>query len=328
MVSGRRAAHALVRFAVLVWVALTLNFALPRMAPGNVVDYLLPPEEGGSLPADQRLDLLRQFGLDRSWPVQYWRYLTGALRGDLGVSARYGRPVTDLLLERVGWTLLLVGTAALIATVLGTMLGFRSGWRRGSARDAGVMAGVLVADSAPPFFVGSLLMLVFAVKLRWFPTLSGLGRSDEHGLAAMVNVLRRVTLPLTTLVIANLGPLYLVARSAIVSELQEDYVFLAEAKGLSADQVRRHAQRNALLPVSTVAMVNLGTLVGGATVVETVFSFPGLGRLIYESVVARDYATIQGAALLLVLGVVIANLVSDLIYPLLDPRVRAQRESR
>ncbi|MDQ3978917.1 MAG: ABC transporter permease, partial [Actinomycetota bacterium] len=127
---------------------------------------------------------------------------------------------------------------------------------------------------------------------------------------------------LTTLTLANLGPVYLVSRSALVSELQEDYVLMAEAKGLTDQQVRRHAQRNALLPVSTVTLINLGSLVGGAAVVETVFSYPGLGRLIYESVLARDYPVLQGAFLLLAIGVVVANFVNDLLYPLLDPRVR------
>jgi peptide/nickel transport system permease protein len=134
--------------------------------------------------------------------------------------------------------------------------------------------------------------------------------------------LKRLVLPLTTLTLANLGPVYLVSRSALVSELQEDYVLMAEAKGLSDQEVRRHAQRNALLPVSTVTLIGLGSLVGGAAVVETVFSYPGLGRLIYESVLARDYPVLQGAFLLLAIGVVVANFVNDLLYPLLDPRVR------
>jgi peptide/nickel transport system permease protein len=183
----------------------------------------------------------------------------------------------------------------------------------------------MLVDSMPPVFVGMLLILVFSVQLGWLPTFGAQITGDAEGLAFLAEVGERLVLPLGTLVLASIGPVYLVARSALVTELQEDYVLMAEAKGLSARDVRRHAQRNALLPVSTVTMIGLGTLVGGAAVVETVFSYPGLGRLIYESVLARDYPVLQGAFLLLAVGVLLANLVNDLLYPLIDPRVRRGR---
>jgi peptide/nickel transport system permease protein len=257
--------------------------------------------------------------------VQFGSYLAGLARGDLMFSVRYGTPVLDLLLERLGWTMLLVGCAVVIATLIGILLGFRSAWRRGTAGDAGVLAGAMFVDSMPPFFVGMLMILLFSVQLGWFPTFGAQPISDVEGLAFLAEVGERLTLPLATLVLASIGPVYLVARSALVTELQEDYVLMAEAKGLDARRIRRHAQRNALLPVSTITLISLGTLVGGAAVVETVFSYPGLGRLIYESVLARDYPVLQGAFLLLATGVIIANFVNDLLYPLLDPRVRRSR---
>ena len=242
------------------------------------------------------------------------------------MSVRYGRPVTELLGERIGWTLLLVGTALLLATVIGTLLGFRSAWRRGQKGDAGELSGIMLLDSLPPFFIGMMLLLVFAVQLRWLPSFGAQPSVPETGLAQVVEVGKRLVLPLVTLAIASVGPIYLVARSALLSESREDYVLMAEAKGLSERAVRRHAQRNALLPVSTVVLIGLGTMVGGAVVIETVFSYPGIGRLIYESVLARDYPVLQGAFLLLVLAVLAANFVSDLLYPLLDPRVRRPAE--
>ncbi len=317
----------LARYALVTLVAITLNFALPRMAPGNVVDYLLPPEVAGSVSEADRQGLLRQFQLDKSVAHQYGVYVSNLSRGDLMVSARYGRPVRDLLLERVGWTVLLVGSALLIATVIGVSLGFRSGWRRGGARDVGALGAVLLADSTPPFFVGSMLLLVFSVKLGWVPTFGARPWEGASGLALAGGILQRLVLPLVTLVIASVGPVFLVARSAMISETREDYLLGAQARGLKGRQVRRHAQRNAMLPVSTVVLVSIGSMVGGATVVETVFSYPGLGRLMYESIVARDYPVIQGAALLLVLSVVAANFVNDLLYPLLDPRVRRSRSA-
>jgi peptide/nickel transport system permease protein len=305
--------------------AVVLNFALPRLAPGDAVDYLLPPELAGEVSAAQRERLLAQFGLDGSIAEQFGRYLANLATGDLGLSVRYARPVAEILLERVGWTALLVGGALVLSTLVGTALGFRSAWRRGRASDAGTLTGVMIVDAMPPFFVGLLLILVFSVQLGWFPIFGALPAGGAAGLAFVLEVGQRLVLPLVTLTLGYLGSVYLVARAALVGELQEDYVLLAEAKGLDARAVRRHAQRNALIPIATITLVGLGTLVGGAAVVETVFSYPGLGRLIYESVLARDYPLLQGAFLLLAVGVVLANLLADLLYPLLDPRVRRPR---
>jgi len=319
---ARHVLRTVAQYGAVLAAAIALNFALPRLAPGDAIDYLLPPEQAGALTPEQRTEILDRFGLDDPLPEQFADYAAGIARGDLLVSVRFGRPVTDLLAERVGWTLLLVGSALVLSTVVGAALGFRSAWRRGTSADTGTMAGMMFLDALPPFFVGMLLLLAFSVGLGWFPSYGALAPTDADGLRSVGEVLKRAVLPVSTLTIAGLGPMYLVARSALVSELAEDYVLMAEAKGLDDRQVRRHAARNALLPVSTVALVGLGTLVGGAAVVETVFSYPGLGRLIYESVLARDYPVLQGAFLLLIVTVVVANLVNDLAYPYLDPRVR------
>ena len=318
-------ARRVLQYALVLAAAIVLNFALPRLAPGDAIDYLLPPETAGSLTPAQRNQVLGQFGLDKPVGEQFRNYVSALSRGDLLYSVRYGRPVRDILEQRIGWTLLLVGGSVVVSTLLGTWLGFRSAWRRGTAGDAGVLAGVMLLDSMPAFFLGLLLILVFSVQLDLLPIFGALPTVDTTGLALVGEVLKRLVLPLTTLTLVSLGPVYLVARSALVSELQEDYVLMAEAKGLTDREVRRHAQRNALMPLSTVTLVSLGALVGGATVVETVFSYPGLGRLIYEAVLARDYPVLQGAFLLLAIGVIVANLANDLLYPLLDPRVRRAR---
>ncbi|HET7487005.1 MAG TPA: ABC transporter permease [Acidimicrobiales bacterium] len=319
---ARHVLRTVAQYGAVLLAAMCLNFALPRLAPGDAIDFILPPEQAGSLTPAQRTAILHRFGLDEPLPQQFAHYLSRLAHGDLMVSVRYGRPVTSLLWERVGWTLLLVGGSLVISTVVGAALGFRSAWRRGTSADTGAMGVMMFLDSLPPFFVGMLLLLVFSVGLHWFPSYGALGTSGAGGLRGVGEGLKRSVLPIVTLTIAGLGPMYLVARSALVSELAEDYVLTAEAKGLDDREVRRHAARNALLPVSTVSLVGLGTLVGGAAVVETVFSYPGLGRLIYESVLARDYPVIQGAFLVLIVTVVLANLLNDLVYPLLDPRVR------
>jgi peptide/nickel transport system permease protein len=324
----RHALRTSLQYAVVLFAAICLNFALPRLAPGDAVDYLFPPEQAGAISPEQRAQVLSEFGLDEPLPTQFGRYLAGIARGDLLLSVRYGRPVVDVLAERIGWTVLLVGTAVVLATLIGTFLGFRSAWRRGTAGDSGTLSGVMLVDALPPFFIGMLLLLVFSVQLGWLPTFGAQPTTSAEGAALLLEVGRRLVLPLATLTLASIGPIYLVARSALLSELREDYVLMAEAKGLSARAVRRHAERNALLPVSTVVLIGLGTLVGGAAVVETVFSYPGLGRLIYESVLARDYPVLQGAFLLLAVGVILANFLNDLLYPLLDPRVRRPVEAR
>ncbi len=324
----RHALRTFLQYAVVLFAAICVNFALPRLAPGDAVDDLFPPEQAGAISAEQRAQVLGEFGLDEPLPTQFGRYLAGIARGDLLLSVRYGRPVLDVLAERIGWTVLLVGTAVVLATLIGTFLGFRSAWRRGTAGDSGVLSGVMLVDALPPFFIGMLLLLVFSVQLGWLPTFGAQPTTSAEGAALLLEVGRRLVLPLATLTLASIGPIYLVARSALLTELREDYVLMAEAKGLSARAVRRHAERNALLPVSTVVLIGLGTLVGGAAVVETVFSYPGLGRLIYESVLARDYPVLQGAFLLLAVGVIVANFLNDLLYPLLDPRVRRPVEAR
>jgi peptide/nickel transport system permease protein len=318
----RHAVRTCLQYVAVLFAAVCLNFALPRLAPGDAVDYLFPPELAGSVTPEQRAQVLSEFGLDQPVLTQFGQYLAGLAQGDLLLSVRYGRPVADVLAERIGWTLLLVGSALVLATLVGTFLGFGSAWRRASAGDTGVLSGVMFIDALPPFFLGMLLLLVFSVELGWLPTFGAQPTTSAAGVTLLVEVAKRLVLPLVTLTLASIGPIYLIARSALLAELREDYVLMAEAKGLPAHRVRRHAERNALLPVSTVVLIGLGTLVGGAAVVETVFSYPGLGRLIYESVLARDYPVLQGAFLLLAVGVILANFLNDLLYPLLDPRVR------
>lgn len=308
--------------ALVLAVAIVLNFALPRLAPGNPIDFLIPAEQASAIPPERMAALVRSYGLQGSEWQQFGRYLTGLLRGDLGTSIRYSRPVTSLLAERLPWTLLLVGTSVVLSTLIGAALGFRSAWRRGTRSDIRTLTAVMVADSFPPFFLALLLVLLFSVELRLLPVFGALPAATASGLAFVAEVARRAILPVTALTVAGLGSAFLVARSSAVSELGEDYVTAAAAKGLDGAGVRRHARRNALVPVWTVGMLNVGALFGGAAPVETVFAYPGLGRLIYESVLSRDYPVLQGAFLLIAFGVIAANLVAELAFPLLDPRVR------
>ena len=319
---GRQLARALPLAALVLGVAVILNFALPRAAPGDPLDFLIPAEQASAISPERRAALAEQYGLHGSTGQQFTRYVSDLAHGDLGTSIRYGRPVSELLADRLPWTLLLVGSAVALSTVIGAALGFRSAWRRGTPADVRTLSAVMVLDSFPPFFVALLLVLLISVTLRLLPVFGALPAETASGWALVVEVARRAVLPVTALTLAGLGSSFLVARSAAVGEVGEDYVTMAAAKGLPARDVRRHARRNALVPVWTVGMLNVGALFGGAAPVETVFAYPGLGRLIYESVLSRDYPVLQGAFLLMAFGVVAANLVAELAFPFLDPRVR------
>ena len=314
------------QYALVLLVAISLNFAVPRLAPGTPMDYLVPSEQVATITPEQREQVLTQFGLEKPLVEQYWLYLTGILRGDLGVSTQQGRPVVDMLLERLPWTLVLVGGAITLATVVGGGAGFLAAARRGGRTEVGGLALFMFLDSMPPFWIGMLLLVLFSGYLDLLPVFGALPAAGAAGgFGLTLEFAQRLVLPLVTLTMVRAGWLFLVARSSLAGELSEDYVLMAEAKGLSRRQVvLGHGVRNALLPLVTAVAVEVGTVVGGATVVETVFSYPGLGRLIYESVLSRDYPVLQGAFLLLAVGVILANLLADLLYPLIDPRVRTE----
>ncbi len=319
----REGGARLAQYALVVWIALTLNFALPRLAPGDPLDYVFGQEVNTLTPA-QKEQVLRELGLDRPVMEQYVGYFTGIVRGDLGRSIRYRAPVMEVLLDRIRWTLALIVPALILKALIGTVLGAVAAWRRGSSRDLGLLTTMLVLDSMPAFWTGMILISVFAVQLGWLPSFGAtpLGANDDP-LTLAVEIGRRLVLPVTTITLATVGAVFLLARASMLTTLGEDYVMMAQAKGLSErDVVLRHALRNALLPVYTSLTLSLGVLASGAVVVETVFSYPGLGRVIYEGVLARDYPLLQGAFLLVTVGVVGANLLADLTYPLLDPRVR------
>lgn len=316
-----RSARLALQYTVVIFAALVVNFALPRLAPGDPIDYLVPPSTG-TVDPELRQEMLERFDLEGSGWHQFGSYLGNLAQGDLGVSVRDGRPVSEVVSDRLGWSLLLVGTAVLASTILGIATGFAAGWRRGSRRDVGLLAGVLAVDALPAFFVGLMLLLVFSVQLNWFPVYGAAAPEDLSGWAWITDVAERLVLPGATLTFVGIGSVFVVARAAMISELGEDYVFMARAKGLSERRVRGHAVRNALIPVSTVALLGFSTLVGAATVVETVFSYPGLGSLAFDAVRARDYPVLQAVFLLLSLIAILANLLADLLYPVLDPRVR------
>lgn len=310
------------QYAIVLALALGINFLLPRLLPGGPLAAI----GGGDvfeLNDGQRAELLAAYDLDGSLWDQLVGYVADLARGDLGTAFSDGRAVTSHLAEALPWTLLLVGTSIVLTTLIGIAVGAWAGARREHSRDSGTLAAFVSLDALPSFWVGMLLILLFGVTLGWLPTFGAEPTLRTSGLERALGIARHLVLPMTTLVIAGLAQTFLVVRASMLGVLGSDHVALARARGFSRRRVMaRHALRPALLPVHTHVLLEIGYLVGGAVVVETVFAYPGVGRMIFDAVLARDYVLMQGGFLVLTVAVVLANALADATYPLLDPRVR------
>ncbi|WP_433273512.1 ABC transporter permease [Pseudonocardia xinjiangensis] len=285
--------------------AATVAFFLVRLS-GDPVKLLLPPDAT----VQQEATLRASLGLDRPLIVQYLDYLWGLPRLDLGTSLFYDRPVADVLFERLPATLELAGAALVVSLVIAVPAGILAAVRRGRPADVGVMSAVLVGQSTPAFWAGILLMLLFAVTWQLLPA-SGYG-SFPH-----------LVLPAVTLAIYSVAVVARLLRSSLVDVLASDHIRTAKAKGLSTTEiVFSHALRNASLPVVTVVGLEVGSLLGGAILTEQVFSWPGIGSLTVEAITNRDFPLVQAAVLLFAATFVVVNLLVDLSYTVLDPRVR------
>ena len=315
---GRKVAQALVTIIAIV----LLNFLLFRMMPGSPDRAIKNPNLTPEAIAAARA----RWGLDKPLiPDQFVAYVGATASGDLGYSIKYrGQPVTEVVTDAMGPTLLLIGLGELIAMVVGLWLGSISGWRRGGLVDRVGNGASLVLYSMPYFVIGMPLIIIFAAGLGWFPT-SGMttpGGSQE-GLDGLLDLGSHLVLPLTAVSLGLIGAYSILMRSSIIETRAEDYITTARAKGLSDSRIlRSHAFPNALLPMVTLIAINLGYVVAGAITAEIVFNWPGLGTLTVEALDARDYPLLQAIFLLVAVSVVIANLLADLVYGLLDPRVR------
>jgi peptide/nickel transport system permease protein len=304
---------------------LVVNFFLFRVLPGDPGRNL---GRGRMSTPEQLAEFNAAYGLDEPLPRQFLTYLQNTLTGDLGTSLRYRVPVSDLLVDRLWPTLLLTGTATVLAILIGVWMGVVGAWNRGGAFDRASTGGSLTLYSMPEWWLGLLLIAAFGVGIGpvpgLFPTGGLYSAGTEPGsLAGVLDVAWHLVLPVTTLTLAYLAEYALIMRSSLLDEVGEDYLTTARAKGLRDLQVRnRHAVRNALLPTTTLIALAFGFVVTGAITVETVFSIPGLGLLSTEALSVPDYPVLQGTFLVASAAVVVANLAANLVYGLLDPRVR------
>ena len=296
------------RTLLTLWFVVTFAFIVLRVS-GDPVQSLLGP--------DATVEEIAQFreawGLDRPLPEQYLRYVVQMASGEFGTSYRDGRSVTEIIAERVPWTVLLGLSAYAVAILVGVPAGIVAALRRGSALDRLVMGFAVFGFALPNFFLGILLILLFSLTLQWLPS---------SGTGSILHLL----MPAATLGVYTAGTLARFTRSAMLEVLSKPYMRAAAAKGAPPlYRVLRHALPNAAIPIVTIIGLNLGALVGGAVVVETVFAWPGIGRLLVTAVTSRDLAVVQALVLLVAVTMVAANLAVDLLYGLLDPRIRTAR---
>jgi peptide/nickel transport system permease protein len=296
------------------------NFFLFRVVEADPVANLY---RGRNLTEEQREELRQEFGLDGSQAEQFGRYVAQTARLNLGRSYTSNDPVTSEIARRAWATVALVGVSALLAALIGTLIGIVAAWRRGSKTDYASTGFTMATYSMPDFWLGMLLLLVFAVGLGWFPVGGLVDPGTGDGLERLLDMAHHMALPAATLTIAYLGEYALIMRSSLLETMREDYLLLARAKGLRDVSVRnRHAVPNALLPVTTLFAINLGFVLSGAIAVETIFSWPGLGLATFEALSGPDLPMLQGLFLVFSAAVIVANLAADLLYSYLDPRVR------
>lgn len=303
----RYVARRLAQAAIVLVLLTVIVFAISRLS-GSPVDILLPQGAG----PEQRAALTRELGLDAPLPVQYWTFLVNAVQGDFGDSVRFQAPALDLVLDRLPATIELAVAALALAVLIGVPLGTLAALRHGRPSDHVASTLLTLGQASPSFWIGILLILAFGVKLRWLPF------AGNEGIDSLI-------LPAVTLSIVPLVNIARVTRSSVLSVLPEDYVRTARAKGLRHRAVvLRHVLRNGLIPVVTVGGIVLGQALSGAVITEQIFAWPGIGSLAIQAIEARDYAVVQAVTVISALFVIGLNLLVDVSYFALDPRIRAE----
>ncbi len=306
---------------IAIFAIAALNFLLFRILPGNPIELLF---RNPNLTMEQIKALEAQFGLDKPLWVQFVLYLVNFFEGNFGISFYYRVPVMDVLIPRLINTLILLIPVTVVAVILGTLTGMYAAWKRGTRTDVTILTTAMGLYSLPTFWIGGILALLSYYYLH-LPT-SGMftyGATYPNTWAMLQDFMRHFILPFITLTLVIFGEFTIILRNAMIDVLTEDYVRTAIAQGFPTYRLlRRVALRNALLPTVSIIAINIGLVVAGSVLTETVFAWPGVGRLIYEAIVHRDYPTLQGAFIIVTVSVVVANFIADILYGYLDPRVR------
>lgn len=301
----------------LLLVITAIIFTLLQFTPGDPLDAYIPPDQ--VVTAEQRAIIRQDLGLDQPKVVQYGRWLQHAVQGDLGYRIKNGEPVAAEIARRLPPTLLLMGAGMGLGVVLGVLFGVLAAVKRYTAIDNALTVLAFLGISTPAFLAGLLGLYVFALKLQWFPA----GGYQTPGDGGVLDILSHLILPALILSVTYVAVLMRYTRSSVLEVIHQDYVRTASAKGVAYSRVvSKHVLRNALIPVVTVIGANVANLIGGAVFLESIFSWPGTGQLYLDAIDSRDYPMIMGTTLVLAAVILLANLVTDLLYGLIDPRIR------
>ena len=315
-------------YLVTAWAAITINFIIPRLLPSDPVQALIARHQG-ALSSDAIKSLYVLFGLDKQQSLwsQYWQYWDRLLHGDFGISFTFfPTPVSDVIRQSLPWTLALVGISTVLSFVIGTLIGIAIGWRRGTLADS-LLPITSFFSAIPYFWLGLIAIYLFAVVWSVFPASGGYDSSIVPAFSweFLGSALKYGALPAITIIVSSVAGWILGMRNMMVTVSSEDYVTVAQAKGLSESRVMfAYAARNAILPNISGFALALGFIVGGTLVTEIVFSYPGIGFALFQAIGAKDYPLMQGIFLIITLAVLLANMLADLVYVLLDPRIRQE----
>jgi peptide/nickel transport system permease protein len=331
----RRVIRRLGVYLLALWAAVTINFFLPRIAPGNPAEVVFDRlRQHGAVSQATLKALEAEFGINTTDPlwVQYFSYLGNLLHGNLGVSTNYfPAPVASIIAQDLPWTLALLTVSVLLSFALGTLLGIITAWRRGTVLDSVLSSLLMFCYSLLYPWLALLAVFFLGFSWGWFPFADGYDVgfvTPGLNLPFILSAARHAILPALTLIVSTVAGWMLTMRNSMVTTLSEDYILMARAKGLSTRRVMfSYAARNAILPSVTGFAIAVGAVVGGQLLVETVFSYPGIGYALFQAIQSQDYALADGILLLVIVVTVIMNLIVDLFYVLLDPRVRQERSA-
>ena len=309
---------------ITLMLVIIINFMLFRMMPGNPVNFMVPNDP--RIPEEYKLQLIEEYGLDDPMHEQFLTYIVDVFTLDFGDSFKYRNvPAMDHISEYMKWTLILTGTSSILMIVIGMAIGVYAAWKRGSLFDTGSLGFSLFFYAMPTFWLGMMLIVIFAKEWALFPA-SGAWDYKEplaFNLDSILSVLNHLVLPATTLTLVSIGAFVLIMRGSLMDVMTEEYIITAKAKGLTdSDVLRHHAVPNAMLPMVALIAIDIAYIVGGAFQVEYVFSYPGIG---YETILAvydKDYPVLQAAFFLIAVAVILANLIADILLVYMDPRVK------
>lgn len=306
-------------------ILILLNFFLPRLMPGGPIEYLEGLDSGPMLTEQQKASMIEYYNLDASYLKQFVDYIVGIFKFDFGYSFSYKEPVTDLIFNHLPYTLWIVGISTILSIVIGVFLGLWSGWYYFKRNDRPFMLTMMAIGTLPEFLIGMGLLLIFAVYLQVFP-MSGASTpfiDSTNSWAVLVDYAKHALLPIITLTIVSISSTYLLVRNETIQVIASPFIEFAQMKGIKRNRlVYRHIFRNAMLPIFTLLMIRIGMLFTGAIFVETLFSYPGIGKLLKEAVLSRDYPLMHGLFFVFSAIVLFFNALADLLYPKLDPRVK------